>query len=1215
MRNKGGVIPVVLVLLLLLIPVLGDTPKPDHLSVHIVKQGLIANGTDSTGISVTVYDTSNNPINGLPVDFILENPDFGQFLPSSAITSDLGSAETQFKVNTNAGHAQFSIRVEYIENGSSKYQIFTSPERIWIQNPIPDIINFTTTKEWLIANGTDYDFARISVKNRTYPIPGLGVSYQILEPEMGYFPSNYAFTNDQGEAESQFVVKYKSGNATLKAFIKYEYEGVETIVENQTTQRIDHDFPYALASYDVPSEAQVGSEINLTMAYRDRWGNPIDSRNIAENVIFMVSSPNGDASFINNNRTNTTIPVDEKGYAIAGLRVSKSPSMNVVRVDPDMGTIPDNYYFINIISNRTPVYINQTFEPEGIQGNPPKVYADGKSSFAITYLVTDEFHNGVMYSPVLVTVFDAVTGEVVENKTLYTNSIGQILLTFGPKSSIGKYRIVAQAIATYPTPPYPSCSKEVWFVSQEAQDLQLTAVPDTMASRDVDGWQPALLMAKVIDESGNPVEGETVNFSLGTPSYEATPFYPVVIRDPELVSTSAQTNSDGFAIVYFNPGEFTRNWTDPFYDDTASGNCIATAHWENVTRGKSSTKSILLTWKNYPYLSIETDVYPQTVNVSGIINVKVSLKGDGWALRPKPIDAVLCTDRSGSMLKDEPDRMIPVINASGAFVTTMHVGPTRDHIGLISFGTNGWAKLAPVYRYLDGTYYCYRSGSGFANRNLKGWFYDWTNVYGVSSTSTSISSSSFRWVYRDNYWDTPIIYNTQNYWPYTEIYHTNSEHQQYINTYYPGDNRNYGDYAVVESPLTDTPSSIITAIRNMVPTGGTPMRYGIYRAINEIISNGRNNAIKAIVLLSDGDYNYYGDPLARGTGSDSCNPTSYGDLSSGYCKFSGLGNGIDSNQNMSNYAKNNNIKIFSIGYANEITTGGRDTLRILAESTGGQYFDGNSANIEEIYTIIAGKLQEEAGVDTFMDMRYDKIEVNYDIIQVNGSYKVFTYIPSTDIDLYDLNMTRPSHDPPYPYSIDQSEEFNQTNRLTFNVGTIKLGQTWEATYKLKVLVDGTINVFGNGSYVYFNGTFGPSQLRLPKTYITGVPNMTSEGVNYSALEFTNFESSISETNIITWQWTREYTGVKDVIETCYLSIDDGKTWILVKTTKFNKEDLKDPKKKIGSYSVNRNQFPPDAKLKFRVVGNALDAPGPVINISLPPPHSNGIAGKAYIKLK
>lgn len=1211
MRNSSCLAAVIL-LLLVFVPVFADTPVPNYLSVTVVPDPfLVANGLDTATVKITVTDSNSTPISGLPVYFSLDNPSLGTFSPGSSVTNASGKAETVFRVSTVSGSTFFNVRVEYTANGT-QYRNFDDVMEFNIQNPIPDSISFNTTKDWLVANGADYDFARVVVYNKTYPIPNLAVDFELLEKDLGILQTPNTTTDVQGTAQSMFTTKTKSGNATLKAFVRYEWEGTESVVERQYIQQIDHDTPYALLSYSVPSEVSVGATIPLILIYRDSHYNLIDNRRSAENVTFMVSSPENDAMFLGPNSSVAVIPVNEAGEAIGMLQASFSPAINVVRIDPDMGSIPDNYFFIQTIANRTPVKIDQLFEPEGTHTNPPKIYADGSSLFGITYTVTDEFFNGVMNSPVRITTYDVTTGDQVEERIVYTNSIGQALITYGPKTAIGKYNIVAEAIGNTTSPP--TCHKEVWFVSQQAEDLQFTANPDSMASRDVDGWEPAMLMAKVIDDNGNPVDNETVTFSIGPATYEPTPYYPIVTMDPELVETVAVTNSDGFATVYFNPGAFSLNWTDPFYDDTASGSCIATAHWENITRGKSATQNLVLTWKNYPYLSIETEVSPQTVNVSGTVNVKISLKGDGWALRPKPIDAVLCTDRSGSMLEDNPDRMVSVMSASKSFVSVMHVGAARDHIGLVSFGTNGWAKLSPEYRYLNGWYYCYRAGSGWNNRNLNGWFYDWRNMYGVSSNDNDISSSSFRWVAGDGTWDmptSPSTYNWQSYWPYTQNYDTGSVHQLYVDTFYPGDNRNYGSYAVVENALSADPALINASIDNMVPSGGTPMRYGVYRAINEIIANGRANAIRAIIVLSDGDYNYYGDPLARGTGSDSCSPSNYGNLASNYCKFSGLGSGITSNQNMSNYAISNNIRIFSIGYAEDISTGGRNTLRVLAESTGGRYFDGDAANIEDIYTTIAGQLQEEAGVNTTMDMGYDQIEVNYDIVTVNETYQVFGYVPETAIDSYDLNMTRPDHDPPYPYSIDQSDEFNQSHKLNFSVGTVKLGQTWEAVYTLQVLVDGTINVFGENSYVHFNGTQGPSQLRLPKTYISGVANMTTGGVNSSTLEITVGDSTETDSGIITWPIYRDYTGEMEVKEDYYISTDGGITWLLVGFRILSPEEAKVD----GSYSVNRNQFPPGSILDFRVVGNALDAPGPVIgrppHPAPPPPQ----ARTAYIILK
>lgn len=1198
MRNYKSFIAIIL-LLLLFTQAYADTAVPDNILVTIFPDPfMVANGFDTSNVRLTVRDHLNQTIGDLPVNFILDNPGLGSFSPGSTTTLANGTAQSQFKVGMLAGITGFTIRVEYIVNGTPQYRDFIADSyKFIIQNPYPDSITFNTTKDWLVANGVDSTIASVVTYNKTYPIPNLEVDFLVLESGMGIFQPVNTTTNALGTAQSQFTTQHKSGNATLKAFIRYPWEGSEGVIERQYIQKIDHDNPYALSSYNIPSEVSVGATIPLILRYIDQWGNPIDDRRIAENVTFMVSSPDEDAFFTYSNSSIAIIPVNAYGEAIGMFRASLSPAIDVVRVDPDMGSIPDNYYFIQALANRSPISIEQVFEPEGIQGKPPKVYADGQSTFSIVYTVRDEFFNGVMNTPVMITTFDVTTGDQVEEQTVYTNSLGQAMLTYGPKTAIGKYNILAQAIGnTSPTPP--TCNKEIWFVSAEAEDLQFTANPDSMASRDVDEWEPAMLMAKVIDENGNPVEGETVTFSLGTPVYESSPYPPVRTMEPELVNTSAVTNSDGFAIVYFNPGAFTLNWTDNFYDDTASGSVIAYANWANITRGKNVTQNVVLSWKNYPYLSIETEVSPQTVNVTGTVNVKVSLKGDGWALRPKPIDAVFCTDRSGSMLKDNPDRMVSVMGASKAFVGAMHVGAARDHIGLVSFGTNGWAKLAPEYRYLDGSFYCYKYDAYYRWnwRPLKGSFYDWTNVYGVDADSNSISSSSFKWVYEDDNWNmptTPRTYWTSYYWPYTQEYDVNSAHQLYVDMHYPGDNRNYGSDAVIENHLSADPSLINASIDMMVPSGGTPMRYGIYRAIQEIISNGRANAIRAIIILGDGDWNTGGDPLARPGNS--------------YTNYPGL-----TSQNMSNYAIENNIKIFSIGYGSEITPGGQaeTTLSVLANSTGGHYYPANAANIDEIYTTIAGQLQEEAGVNTTMGMGYDQIEVNYEIVTVNETYKVFEYVPATDIDSYDLNMTRPAHDPPYPYSIDQSDEFDLTHKLNFTVGTVKLGQTWEAIYTLRVLTDGTINVFGENSFVNFNGTQGPSQLRLPKTYITGVANMTSEGVNASALEITVGDSSETETNIITWPIYRHYTGILGIKENYYISTDGGMTWILVGFYIVPQSEWNS----VGYYSVNRNQFPPGSVLEFRVVGNALDAPGPVIGWSPPAPPPPQ-ARTAYIILK
>jgi hypothetical protein len=56
---------------------------------------------------------------------------------------------------------------------------------------------------------------------------------------------------------------------------------------------------------------------------------------------------------------------------------------------------------------------------------------------------------------------------------------------------------------------------------------------------------------------------------------------------------------------------------------------------------------------------------------------------------------------------------------------------------------------------------------------------------------------------------------------------------------------------------------------------------------------------------------------------------------------------------MSVYANNNNITIYSIGFGQDLSAGGRETLRLLAESTGGKYYNASAADIENTYLNIS----------------------------------------------------------------------------------------------------------------------------------------------------------------------------------------------------------------------------------------------------------------------
>ena len=72
-----------------------------------------------------------------------------------------------------------------------------------------------------------------------------------------------------------------------------------------------------------------------------------------------------------------------------------------------------------------------------------------------------------------------------------------------------------------------------------------------------------------------------------------------------------------------------------------------------------------------------------------------------------------------------------------------------------------------------------------------------------------------------------------------------------------------------------------------------------------------------------------------------------------------------------------------------------------------------------------------------------------------------------------------------------------------------------------------------------------------------------------------------------------------VSEDYYISNDGGMTWILIGFKKLTPEEAN----QNGLFSIERRLLPP-GDIQFRVVGNAIDAPGPIISRSTAILHPN-----------
>jgi hypothetical protein len=933
-------------------------------------------------------------------------------------------------------------------------------------------------------------------------------------PEYGSISPKSVLSDNSGKAKSTFKVNQTSGVVNITARISAD--GFTVI--RYINVNIDHDTPY-YPYFEHPLAGTVATDVPFNISITDRWGNRIDDRRGSHIISLHVHGPApDDCGFIlaNTSQHDISSILDANGNISHNVRLTTKVGPNNILMDA-FGNIPDKLEWINADTTGIPFSISQEYFPSG---SPPSLPADGTSIFTIKYSLLDRYANPAGQQWVWVNT--SLIGE--ENK-FKSNNLGQITITYGPKSSIGAVNITATTVANSTV----KISQPVEFTNTAASNMELTANPESMASRDVNPLITSDITATVTDALGNPVKNEIVYFSLGTVGYPGGPYN--VTSLPNLANNSSTTDDNGFATVQFIPGSFNTNSSSLYYSPYATGNVTVTATWN------SSPKHLLVTWKNYPYLSVKTSVLPPIVAQNDTVEVTIDLKGDGWALAPSPVDTVLIIDRSGSMGGDTPTRISQAKSSAKTFVDQMN--SSRDRVGLVSF-----------------------------------------------SSSTSLDQS-----------------------------------------------------------LTNNFGGVKTKIDTMSASGATQLRNAAYTGIKNVATNGRSNAVKAIILVTDGEWNYDGTPLGAGNGFNGSTATWPGNAVSfsSYQYYSDLGGGsylkssvpvpnggnywdaargtyvsstTNSNvwhyenagntaQNLSVYAKNNGIRIYAITFAYQPVTECTDALRIMANSTGGFYAHApNGATLTQLYAKIAGDLKDTAGVNTTMVV--DNQNINVTGVPLPGA-QVFSYIShptfSTRIGWQDgvINVT------------NQSADWAADSKLDFTVGTIKIGQIWNATYRMKANRSGSIDVFGTNSLLSFNG--GSSSLTLPHTFLTVVPqlNVTSTGQKTLNLENLLITEPGEIKTVLPVMWNTTYTGNKTITEQIYYSVDNG-PWV-----KFSElthgypyaPDIVSSTEYVDYAQLDVRKLPPGG-YKIKVYATASDAPDDEL---ITDAKRVGGAGKTYIKLE
>ncbi len=136
---------------------------------------------------------------------------------------------------------------------------------------------------------------------------------------------------------------------------------------------------------------------------------------------------------------------------------------------------------------------------------------------------------------------------------------------------------------------------------------------------------------------------------------------------------------------------------------------------------------------------------------------------------------------------------------------------------------------------------------------------------------------------------------------------------------------------------------------------------------------------------------------------------------------------------------------------------------------------------------------------------------------------------STMVDKYNHTaklIPGPNFTQPGPLIVNQTPEWVSSRSLAFNIGLVKLGETWETNFRLRVLKEGSILLFSPGSTVNFKDSNGvESSLTLQNlSFLTAISNQANLSVPTINVNLVCPSPVDNSTPVLPVAWSTTYTG-------------------------------------------------------------------------------------------
>jgi hypothetical protein len=413
-----------------------------------------------------------------------------------------------------------------------------------------------------------------------------------------------------------------------------------------------------------------------------------------------------------------------------------------------------------------------------------------------------------------------------------------------------------------------------------------------------------------------------------------------------------------------------------------------------------------------------------------------------------------------------------------------------------------------------------------------------------------------------------------------------------------------------------TRSTVNATIDTYKASGLTPIRAAVYNSTQMIKYDQRSGAVKAIVLMTDGLWNCAGDP--KGIPSSEPRMTW------------GPPDPLSASDSVITYAKNNGITIYTVGLGSDVNTA---QLQSYAAETGGKYYAApTSAQLTAVYQKIAGDLQQTAGGNTQVSLDFGNVKINgvpsgniADYMEyvtdvhpkpIGPYFTDSTYLNKTNLTpsgkMYFLED--------YPKSQDDSGPWSITPHiLSFDVGEVKLNDSWSTTFRLNLTQMGQVELFGPDSpsskICFTDASTNATTCQLIPPLKCNIQQQRINipfGNKHLSIDHLSATNNGPDPNILTIKWNTTYDGEKVVLETVsyknpsipnshYITVPGG---LLYEPPCFEKTSY---------LTIDTTSWPVNQDYIIRVLGQANDAknPGPVEVVW----HKAGPVGPQYIKLE